>query len=103
MVFPTPDIALVLCSSDLSILFRLTNLLIIPHIRLHTNPIVRMLLQERQPYLNRLRVSILDLNKSSKSPPLKILLRFLGNEVGPGNRPPLNNSWQRNRSTRWEP
>lgn len=70
-----------------------TNLIILPNVRLHSYPIIRMFPQKRQPQTHRLRMSILDLYQPPQSLPLKILLALLMHEMRPGNSPPLCDSW----------
>lgn len=92
IVFPTP-VAL-LASANINHKFEpLTKFRELINVGLHTNPIISMLPEERKPDLHRLWISILYLDQPPHSPPLKVLLRFLVNEVAPRNSPSLNDSW----------
>ena len=61
--------------------------LILPNIRLHTHAVVLVFLQKRQPSLDYIRMSVLDLDKATHGDALKIFLRFLEDEVGAGDGP----------------
>ena len=68
---------------------KLTQLAKLPHVRFHTNPVVCVLLQEGQPNLDRLGVSVADLDQPAEGDPLKVLLGLLEDEVTLGHSPPL--------------
>ena len=72
----------------------------LPKISLHTNTIISILLQKRQPNLHRLGVPVPDLNQPPQRGPLKVLLALLENEGTPGHRPPLGQPRQRRRPKR---
>ena len=59
---------------------RHTQLAKLPHVRLHTNPVVGVLLQKRQPKLHRLRVPVADLDQPAHGDALKVLLALLEDE-----------------------
>lgn len=54
-----------------------------------------MLLQEGQPQLHRLRVTVLDLDQPPESDTLKVFLRLLENEMRLGHSPALDHAGQR--------
>lgn len=54
-----------------------------------------MLLQEGQPQLHRLRVTVLDLDQSPERDTLKVFLRLLENEMRLGHGPALDHAGQR--------
>lgn len=53
----------------------------LPDVGLHADSIERVFPKEGQPGLNRLRVSILDLDQAAERDPLKVLLALLVYEV----------------------
>ena len=59
-----------------------------------------MLLQERQPDLHGLWVSVTDLNQPAQCNTLKVLLRLLENEARLGHRPALSDARQRHGAER---
>lgn len=82
--------------------FRLTQLVVLPHVGLHAYAKVRMLLQICQPELHGFRVAVPDLDQAAPRDTLEVLLRLLENEIGPGHRPALGNLGQRDRPESWE-
>lgn len=72
-------------SSDADFKFKFeddhTKTLVLPNIGLHSNSIERMFPKEGQPSLNRLRISILYLDKAAERNPLKVLLALLVDKV----------------------
>jgi hypothetical protein len=71
---------------------------VLPDIRLHTHTVVSVLLQETQPDLHDLGVTILNLNQSPQCDTLKVLLTLLVYEVGSGNGPALGDLRERHRA-----
>jgi hypothetical protein len=68
---------------------------VFPHVRLHTHTIVSVLLQETQPNLHNLGVTILNLNQSPQCDTLKVLLTLLVYKVGSRNGPALGDLGER--------
>lgn len=77
---------------------KLTNLIILPNIRLHSYAVVRMFPQKGQPQAHGFWVSILDLNQPPQRFSLKILLTLLMNEMRSRHSPSLYHSRQWYRS-----
>jgi hypothetical protein len=67
----------------------------LPNVRLHTNPIVRVLPQKCQPELHILRMPVLDLDQPPEGDALKVFLRLLENEGRLGHGPALDQAWER--------
>lgn len=65
------------------------HFLVLPHVRLHPDPVVRMLPQEREPAPHSLRVAVLDLDEPAARDALEVLLRLLEDEVAAGHGPAL--------------
>jgi hypothetical protein len=74
----------------------------LPHVGLHTNAIVLVFSKVRQPKLDGFSVAILDLDQSSQCHTLKVLLRFLEDEVTPRDCPPFRDSRQGHRAISWQ-
>jgi len=61
-----------------------------------------MFLQKRQPRLDDIWMSVLNLDKSAHGDTLKVLLRLLENEIGAGHSPALCYPWEGNGTPRAE-
>lgn len=72
-----------------------TQLRKLKNVSLHTHPIISMFPQKRQPQLDALQMSILDLNQPPHGPTLKILLTLLVHEHAPGDGPTLDDAGER--------
>jgi hypothetical protein len=75
-----------------------TKALVLPDVGLHTNSVEGVFPEESQPRLHGLRISIFDLNQSTESDSLEVLLALLVYEVTSRDGPTFDDARERNGS-----